>query len=131
MNKREDQNDIMIDIDGENDIAGGNNNMSNNNFQNMNMHMNNYPNNNYSSQMSPMSYNNNYVMNNNYNILRNNLTPNMNQQNLFDNNLYESGGESDGRNVSKYFSNNFSYDQKKSESKRKDSRVSFSKKVRD
>ena len=128
MNKREDPNDIMIDIDGENEIVGGNNNhMQSNNFNSMNMPMNNYQSSNYSQNMNPMSYNpgNNYS-NSNYNILRNNLTNNMGEPNLYGSNLYNSSGESGEKNVSKYFNNNFSYDQKKSESKRKDNRVSFS-----
>ena len=127
MNKREDPNDIMIDIDGENEVVGQNNNLQSNNFNNMNMHMNNYANNNsFAGNMNSMPYNPNYSSNNNYNLLRSNLTNNMSEPNFFQNNMYESNGDSNEKNVSKYFSNNFSYDQKKSESKRKDSRVSFS-----
>ena len=126
MNKREDPNDIMIDIDGENEVVGQNNNLQSNNFNNMNMPMNNYQSN-YSQNMNPMSYNsNNSYANSNYNILRNNLTNSMGEQNLYSSNMYSSSGDSNEKNVSKYFNNNFSYDQKKSESKRKDNRVSFS-----
>ena len=126
MNKREDPNEIMIDIDGENEVGGPNTNLQNNNFNSMNMPMNNYQSN-YSQNMTPMGYNssNNYATNN-YNILRSNLTNNMNEGNLYSSNMYNSSGESNEKNVSKYFNNNFSYDQKKSESKRKDNRVSFS-----
>ena len=125
MNKREDPNEIMIDIDGENEIGGPNNNLQSNNFNSMNMPMNNYQTN-YSQNMTPMAYNSsNSYATNNYNILRNNLTNNMSEPNLYSNNMYSSS-DSNEKNVSKYFNNNFSYDQKKSESKRKDNRVSFS-----
>ena len=125
MNKREDPNEIMIDIDGENEIGGPNNNLQSNNFNSMNIPMNNYQTN-YSQNMTPMAYNSsNSYATNNYNILRNNLTNNMSEPNLYSNNMYSSS-DSNEKNVSKYFNNNFSYDQKKSESKRKDNRVSFS-----
>ena len=125
MNKREDPNEIMIDIDGENEMVGPNNNLQSNNFNSMNMPMNNYQTN-YSQNMTPMAYNSsNSYATNNYNILRNNLTNNMSEPNLYSNNMYSSS-DSNEKNVSKYFNNNFSYDQKKSESKRKDNRVSFS-----
>ena len=125
MNKREDPNEIMIDVDGENEIGGPNNNLQSNNFNSMNIPMNNYQTN-YSQNMTPMAYNSsNSYATNNYNILRNNLTNNMSEPNLYSNNMYSSS-DSNEKNVSKYFNNNFSYDQKKSESKRKDNRVSFS-----
>ena len=132
LNKREDASDILIDIDIDNDIPGSNNNMPNNiypsNNNNNRTNMNNYQTNNYTS-----INNNNQISNNNYNPMRNNNNNDINniinsEPNMISNIAYtdpnETGNE---RNVSKYFNNNFSYDQKKAEPKKKDTnRLSFS-----
>ena len=116
-NKKDDYSDILIESDGMNKIQEA---PMTNNYSHMNMSMNM---NNYQRNMNPIPYNQTYPQNNGYNTLRNSILSN---GNLMNNNMYDSTPENKEKNISKYFNNNFSYDQKKLEAKRRDNRVSFS-----
>jgi len=134
LNKREDTSDIMIDIDNDYDIPElNNNNMPNNYSSNMNMrmNMNNFQNNNYQTNMNPIPYTSqNYSKNNNnYNQMRgnNNINNIISEPNIMGNIPYNNPNmDSNEKNVSNYFNNNFNYDQKKVESKKKENKSSFS-----